>query len=267
MAVSLRRWVSAAARAYDRIRPPAPGVVVLIYHRVGGGTASAVDMPVDEFDAQMEVLAAGTTVLTLDEAVTALAAGQQREGVVITFDDGTADFTANAVPVLQRHNLPAALYAATGFIDRQLPMPWGAPSATWDRLRIAVASGLITIGSHTRDHLLLDHATSDEIAEQLDASIDSITREIGAPPQHFAYPKAVRGNTAADVAVRERFASAALAGNRANRPGDDLYRLARTPVHSGDTPELFAAKVAGGLRLEGILRDMVTRGRALVRQR
>jgi len=267
VAVSARRWVSNAARAYDRIRPPAPGVVVLIYHRVGGGTASAVDLPVDEFDAQMTMLASTSTVLTLDEAVTALADGQQPAGVVITFDDGTADFTANAVPVLQRHNLPATLYAATGFIDQRLPMPWGAPSATWDQLRIAAASGLITIGSHTRDHLLLDHATSDEVEEQLDESIASITREIGTPPQHFAYPKAVRGNKLADTAVRRRFASAALAGNRANRPGDDLYRLARTPVHSGDTPELFAVKVGGGLRLEGVLRDMVTRGRALVRQR
>ena len=34
--------------------------------------------------------------------------------------------------------------------------------------------------------------------------------------RHFAYPKAVAGSIAADQAVRSRFASAALAGTRAN---------------------------------------------------
>lgn len=261
--MNLRRWVSAAARTYDRLRPPSPGVVVLIYHRVGGGSDSVVDVPVDEFDAQMTMLASTATVLTLDEAVASLAAGGQPTGVVITFDDGTADFTSNAVPLLARHQLPATLYAATGFIDQRLAMPWGAPSATWDGLRDAVATGLVSVGSHTRDHLLLHRAARAEVVEQLDASIASITHEVGTPPRHFAYPKAVRGNPVAEIAVRERFASAALAGNRANRPGDDLHRLARTPVHRADSPEVFAAKAAGGLRLEGMVRDMVTRGRAL----
>lgn len=260
--MNARRWVQQAATTYDRLRPPPPGLVVLIYHRVGGGTDSAVDLPVDVFEAQMTLLAATRPVLSLDDAVDQLAAGHTPEGVVLTFDDGTSDYTEIAVPVLERHGLPSTLFAATGFIDTGNPMPWGAPAATWDGLRSAVATGLVTIGSHTRDHPLLDRLNREEAAEQLDASIASITEQIGTPPRHFAYPKAIAPNPAAEIAVRSRFVSAALAGSRVNHAGDDLHRLGRTPVQRSDSPEVFSAKLHGGLRLEGALRDRVTRWRA-----
>ena len=260
--MSARHWVQRAAIAYDRLRPPPPGLVVLIYHRVGGGTDSMVDLPAEIFEAQLTHLTASRDVFTLDDAVARLARGETPDGVVLTFDDGTPDFHDVAVPILQRHGVPATLYACTGPIDRGDPMPWGAPSATWDSLRTAVATGLVTIGAHTREHPLLDALDRETVADQLDTCIASITREIGTAPTHFAYPKAVPGNPAAEVEVRARFASAALAGNRVNRPGGDLHRLWRTPVHRTDTPEVFARKVRGGLRLEGIVREQVAKVRA-----
>lgn len=260
--VNARRALQRAARLYDRLRPPPDGVVVLIYHRVGAGTNSAVDLPVDVFQQQMALLAATRSVLALDEAVTRLADGPTPSGVVLTFDDGTPDFYEVAVPVLERLGLPATLYAATGPIDRGAPMPWGVPAASWDDLRKAVATGLVTIGSHTRDHLLLDRLDRDAVAEQLEASIASITEQIGVAPRHFAYPKAVAGNSVAEIEIRSRFASAALAGNRVNEAGCDLHRLARTPVHRADSPDTFARKIAGGMRLEGTVREVVTQARS-----
>jgi peptidoglycan/xylan/chitin deacetylase (PgdA/CDA1 family) len=243
--VSARRWLQQAAAAYDRLRPPPPGLVVLIYHRVGGGTDSGG--PAREmFEAQMT--RGQPPVLPLDDAVEPLPAGHTPAGVVLTFDDGTSDYTEIAVPVLAHHGLHSTLYAATGFIDTGSPMPWGAPSATWEGLRGAVATGLVTIGSHTRDHPLLDRLSRSEVAEQLDASIASITTEIGAAPRHFAYPKAIAPNPAAEIAVRARFTSAALAGSRANRGGDDLHRLG-APVQRG-APRSFRRQDARGLRLE-----------------
>lgn len=257
-----RHLVQQVAGVYDRLRPPPSGVVVLIYHRVGGGTTSAVDLPVDVFREQMTVLARTCTVLSLDDAVDQLAAGGAPEGVVLTFDDGTPDFYECAVPVLESLQLPATLYAATGPIDRGEPMPWGVPSASWSSLRAAVATGLVTIASHTRDHSLLDRLDRLSVAEDLDASLASITEQIGRAPRHFAYPRAVPGNPAAEVEVRTRFASAALAGNRVNVAGCDLHRLARTPVHRADPPDVFVRKIHGGLRLEGSVREVVAKVRA-----
>ena len=52
------RTLKTLAAAGDRVRPPTPGVVVLIYHRVGGGSGTEVDLSPEAFDDQMAWLAA-----------------------------------------------------------------------------------------------------------------------------------------------------------------------------------------------------------------
>ena len=64
--------------------------------------------------------------------------------------------------------------------------------------------------------------------------------------------------------MASRFRSAALAGNRTNRRSSDLHRLGRTPVSRGDDITLFAHLCDGGLRVEGIVRDV--RGRRRYRK-
>ena len=255
------RVVKQASGLVDRVVPPAPGVTVLIYHRVGGGSDSAVDLDPEAFDEQLAHLAAEHEVITLDEAVTRLAGpADDRRSVVITFDDGTADFTDVAVPALVRRGLPATLYVATKFVDEGIDFPWGAPPTSWAALRDAASTGLVTIGSHTHSHWLLDRSDPGTVEDDLDRSIELIGDRLGAAPAHFAYPKALPGSAAAEIAVRRRFRSAALAASRVNRPGStDLHRLARTPIQRGDGFEFFAAKAGGGLRLEGELRALLAR--------
>ena len=127
-----RRAVKVVAEAVDLVRPGRPGVVVLIYHRVGRRTSQSVDLPVEQFDDQMAELAASERVVTLDHAVEILsgraaAPTLRPDPVVITFDDGTADLADLATPVLERHRIPATLYLATDFIDR----PSRSPTTAW----------------------------------------------------------------------------------------------------------------------------------------
>lgn len=263
-----KQTVKRISRIADRVAPPANGITVLIYHRVGGGSASAVDLDPGLFDDQLALLASEHRVLSLSDALVELTApttgpgtpGPAPPGVVITFDDGTADFTEFAVPALVRHGLPATLYAATHFIATGESFPWDAPPTTWMALRDAATTGLISIGSHTHSHWLLDRLEPSAIGADLDRSIELIGEHIGTAPEDFAYPKAVPGSPAAEIEVRRRFRSAALAASRVNRPGTpDLHRLWRTPVQSSDTGEYFAAKARGGMRLEGELRSVLGR--------
>lgn len=243
----------------DRLLRPPGGITILIYHRVGGGTDSEVDLPVDVFRAQLAHLAEHHRVVSLDTAVAELSGSNPiDDGVVLTFDDGTDDFVEHVVPALVEARLPASLYAATQFIDEGRDFPWDARPATWAGLTDAVDTGLITIGSHTHTHALLDRAAPAEIGCELDRSIELIGEHIGVAPAHFAYPKALPGSPAAEDEVRSRFTSAALARGRVNESGKtDLHHLWRTPIQRSDGHVFFAAKAAGGMRLEGELRNVV----------
>lgn len=253
-----------AAAAHDLVRRPQRGLVVLCYHRVGRRTTSRVDLPGWLFEEQMARLVAGPGVVDLDGALTALAGPPPSgpDAVAVTFDDGTADFVEEALPILVRHRVSATLYVATDFVERGRPFPGDGAPLSWSALGDAVSTGFVTVGSHTHTHALLDRLPADAVDGELDRSITLIGERLGVEPRHFAYPKALAGSPAADRAVRARFASAALAGTRANPyGGTDLYRLARSPVQVDDGLAFFTRKVVGGMRMEDDLRRLVNRRR------
>ena len=99
-------------------------------------------------------------------------------------------------------------------------------------------------------------------AAQCRRSIGLIEERLGVACAHFAYPRAIRGDDAAEAIIRDRFRSAVVAGGRPNPwSGADLHRLTRTPIHGEDPRSVVQAKAAGGLRLEGRLREGLDRGR------
>ena len=265
----LRRMVKGAAVAADTVRRPPSGVVVLIYHRVGAASGLELDLPVDVFAAQAEVLAASGRVVSLGEALAWLDrpddgrdTGAGADPVVVTFDDGTADFVDHALPILERHRLPVTLYAATAFIDEGRPFPGDGVPLSWRGLADACATGLVDVGSHTHGHTLLDRLPADQVGDELDRSIELIGEHLGRPPLDFAYPKAVAGSAAADHAVRRSFRSAALGGSRPNPVGaTDPYRLARSPIQRSDGMRWFGHKLEGGMAAEEQLRGLVNRWR------
>jgi len=273
------RAMKTLAAAGDRVRRPAPGVVVLIYHRVGGGSGTEVDLPARVFDEQMAWLAASERVVSLDDAVSLLAAGgapgaddprgASGEGdgptddpIVVTFDDGTADLAEVATPILVRHRVPATVYLATRFVDEGLDFPDDGTPLSWAGVRDMAATGMVTFGSHTHGHLLLDRLPPSDATDELDRSKDLIEHHVGAPAHHFAYPKAVAASAEVEPLVRARFRSAALGGNRPNPyVGTDVHRLARTAVQVSDGAAFFLRKAQGGMALEDSLRRGLNRVR------
>jgi peptidoglycan/xylan/chitin deacetylase (PgdA/CDA1 family) len=250
------------ASATDRVRRPAPGITILIYHRVGAGSGGQMDLSPSAFEDQVAWLARRRRVVDLDTAADELSAGgPPQPGVVVTFDDGTEDWLEVVLPILERHGVPATFYVATGFVEDRRPLPGGGRPISWPALRDLDSSDLVTVGSHTHDHLLLDRLPADRVEAELDRSIELLADHLGAPPRHFAYPKAVAGSPSAEAAVRERFRTAVLAGTRANQAGADLHRLWRSPIQPSDGERFFRAKADGGLGLEDDLRRAVNRFR------
>jgi peptidoglycan/xylan/chitin deacetylase (PgdA/CDA1 family) len=256
-ASAARQALKATAAAADGIRRPAAGLVVLVYHRVGQRTPIEVDLPLMLFTEQIASLADTSTPVTLSDGIDRVtdATALRRPMVSVTFDDGTADFADLALPVLVEHGVPVTIYVATEFVERGTMFPHDGVPISWAALRDAVGTGLVTVGSHTHRHSLLDRLPADQVPGELDRSIDLIGERISVLAEHFAYPKAIPGSPAADAAVRARFRSAALAGTRPNRYGaTDRYRLARSPVQVSDGMRWFRRKLDGGLALEDTLR-------------
>ncbi len=259
-----QRAVKASAHGFDQIMPPQRGAVVLIYHRIGRTSELEVDLPDALFDEQMAMLADTRRAATLDAALAAVAGAPNCsiDPVVVTFDDGTADFVDRALPVLVRHAVPAVLYVATDFVESRRDFPDAGTPVSWSGLRDALSTGLLTVGSHTHTHALLDRLAPDAVAEELDRSIALIGDRLGVVAEHFAYPKALSGHSQAALAVRDRFRSAAVAGTRPNPYGaTDVYNLSRSPVQFADAMKWFERKVSGGMRGEDELRRLANRVR------
>ncbi len=256
-----RQSMKRLAAAFDRIAPPRPGVVILIYHRVGRASRSEVDLPSALFDEQMAMLAERARPVTIDAALDLLTgppADDPRPPVVVTFDDGTVDFGEVALPILQAHRVPAVLYLATAFIEDARPFPADGRPLSWAAAADALASGLVTVGSHTHTHALLDRLPQDQAVADLDRSVQLIGDRLGVVAEHFAYPKAVAPSVAVEREVVRRFRSAALAGTRPNPYGaTNPHRLARSPIQVGDGMRWFTRKLGGGMGLEDRLRQVL----------
>lgn len=236
--------------------------MILLYHRVGTSTGRELELSAERFDEQIARVA--ERVVGLDDALAALGdpAPTGADPVVITFDDGTADFAEHAVPVLERHGAPATIYVATDHLERQISFPYEGAPLSWSALAEATSTGLITVGSHTHTHAVVDHLDGVQIAGELDRSIGLIEDRLGVHARHFAYPKGVAGPGPVDAAVRSRFDSAALAAIATNRYlATDVHRLARSPVQASDGMRWFDAKAHGGMVVEGRLREALNRRR------
>jgi hypothetical protein len=105
-----------------------------------------------------------------------------------------------------------------------------------------VASGLCTVGNHTRTHARPEALTEAE----LDSCSDDLERHLLVRPRHFAYTWGIPVPEM-EPALRARFRTAATGRLGRNQPGVDLLRLRRVPVRRTDPAQFFRAKLVGGL--------------------
>ena len=227
---------------------------MLLYHSVSDGD-SVVDVPPPLFREQIGWLRDHYPVRSLDEVLAGPVSGETP--VVITFDDGYRDFLTEAFAVLSRHGLPATVYLVTetlrdpsrgfSFAAGRGKRPLGA-----DEVRELVASGLVTVGSHTHRHRRLVGCPEAILRSELETSAATLGELLGDEPLHFAYPWG-RFDRAAEGVVRTLFRSAAIAGSRTNRLPLDPFRIARIPVKR-EGLEGFRRRVEGALFLEGVAR-------------
>ena len=131
--------------AIARLRPRDP--LILLYHRVThlANDRWSIAVTPAHFAEQMEVLHRRATALPLSALGDSVTRPNARAAkVVVTFDDGYADNLHEALPILQRFDVPATVFVATDAVVRSREFWWDdlerlvAPSdydAVWARLR------------------------------------------------------------------------------------------------------------------------------------
>ncbi|CAA9203685.1 hypothetical protein FLA105534_04865 [Flavobacterium bizetiae] len=101
-------------------------ILVLMYHRINddvGQKLQDLTVGVSNFENQLIYYKDKFQILKLDEDWISL----KKTGVVITFDDGYADNILNALPLLEKHEIPATIFVTTLNINKENEF-W------WDRL-------------------------------------------------------------------------------------------------------------------------------------
>lgn len=270
MMMPLRRGAQLAAKSaaavVDLVNPAPIGVVILAYHRIGGGTELELDLEPSIFNEQMAYIDDLGRIKTLGRGLEDLVENEGPKSVVVTFDDGTADFMDHALPALVANGIPATYYIATRFIEEQLPFPDDGRPLSWSALAEAVSTGLIDVGSHTHSHAVADKLSPRSMDVEIRRAAELIEDNLGVPARDFAYPKGVFGGAANAARIARVHRSAAVADCGVNPYGmTDPYRLDRTPIQRSDGMSFFRRKVEGGQRFEGTLRSVLNRRRYMSR--
>tara|TARA_Y100000590_G_scaffold346139_1_gene396260 strand:- start:22355 stop:23368 length:1014 start_codon:yes stop_codon:yes gene_type:complete len=76
------------------------------------------------FDEQMSYLSSNHIVVSMDEMIEHLKSKSDKFVVALTFDDGYKDNLTNALPILEKYNLPATIYISTRFPEGDCEMWW-----------------------------------------------------------------------------------------------------------------------------------------------
>jgi peptidoglycan/xylan/chitin deacetylase (PgdA/CDA1 family) len=214
-------------------------VPILVYHSVSDdppGWIRPFSVAPGVFLRHLKLIAeAGATTLSVSGFADAIAAGATlpRRTVLITFDDGLADFRDAALPALRDHGLAATLYVTTGFLEDARGAARGArPEGRWlDSSTLPELRGQgIEIGGHSHTHPQLDTlrpaAARTEI-ESCKALLEDVLQE---RVRSFAYPHGYVSRGVRRLVVESGYESACAVKNTLSSSDDDPLALARLMV-------------------------------------
>jgi peptidoglycan/xylan/chitin deacetylase (PgdA/CDA1 family) len=239
---AIRRQL-ASTGVFDRIihRRTFGGVLVLCYHAIRRDEEPDGSMPFEGlhvrqslFREHCQILSRLCHPVSLARWRDALCDNQPLppRPVLITFDDGYRSVLTEALPVLEKFSMPAAIFACSDPIARS-EMFWydavassqgetavsrlkAAPYAEWrsafERARQPVAPNaptaplrprdietlaahpLIEVGGHTHRHPILSRGDEGTQREEISENLQALQQWTGKRPIAFAYPNGRRGH-------------------------------------------------------------------------
>jgi peptidoglycan/xylan/chitin deacetylase (PgdA/CDA1 family) len=245
-----------------------------MYHEIAArrATASRLAVPPGEFAEQLAHLhSGGFATLTASAVASALAGvGQLPERpVVLTFDDGFADFHREALPLLDTYGFTATLFVTTGWIQDA-----GARSAgrrpgrmlTWSQIRETADAG-VEIAAHSHRHPQLDQLADPDIRSELRDSKALLEDQLGRAVPGLAYPFGYSSARVRRAVGEAGYEYACAVSNLIATGKQDPLALPRLTIRRSTTPDAFGQIVRGrGLTALFLKDHYLTKGWATLRR-
>ena len=226
---------------------------ILMYHRVapaGNARMQRYRVSPEAFEAQLRYLRdAGYYGIGLDDWGAALAARKPLPGnaVLLTFDDGYADFAEVAWPLLQQYGFKATVFVVTDAVGKT--NAWDAHHGEsvelmgWEQIRQLRSEG-VAFGSHSHTHPFMTGLSPAEIIAEAVRSRLRLEEALAEPVQAFCYPYGLH-----DPVVGHLVGGCGYLYGLAVRGGlstlrDDALALPRQEISGYDTLEDFIAKLS-----------------------
>jgi len=169
--------------------------------------------------------------------------------VVLTFDDGLADFYINALPVLTRYDFVATLYIPTGFVGGT--SRWLAPQGEGERPMLSwrqiaeIHASHIECGAHSHSHSQLDIIPLSQAHQEIICSKSILEQQLGQPVTSFAYPHGYFTPQVRQLVAQAGFLAACAVKYALSALTDDRFALARLLVPANTDIARFSALLSG----------------------
>lgn len=228
---------------------------VLMYHSISDYTGphfrTFTISPAQLADQMRYLHQNGYTPLTTTDFASAVASQKPlpTRPVVLTFDDGFADFKTQALPVLKHYGFAGTVYIPTKYVgDTSRWMDsigeGSRPLLTWQDIR-EISSSKIELGAHSHTHPEMDILSLVAAREEIIQSKLLLEDHLKRPITSFCYPHTY-SNAAVRRLVREAGFTSACAGLV---PLDDLFAIPRRIVTPDMTTDDFGKLLTGSASL------------------
>jgi peptidoglycan/xylan/chitin deacetylase (PgdA/CDA1 family) len=232
--------VTGESVTFDKVKVP-----ILTYHSIDD-SSSIISTSPQTFRQQMRtIIDLGFKTLSLRQFSHALRTHKPIESntVVLTFDDGFANFYTEAFPVLQDHGLTATVFLVAGHCGGYNDWAGNPPRLprskllSWEQIRELSNAG-IEFGSHTLSHPDLCTLPSEKARTEVERSKKVIEDSIGKPVESFAYPFGSI-NAAVRQLASEVYGSACSTIMGKVTSKSDLHALERVDTYYLSNPRTF----------------------------
>jgi peptidoglycan/xylan/chitin deacetylase (PgdA/CDA1 family) len=195
------------------------GALILGYHRIAEYLHDPFGICVtpQHFSEQMEILSQNAGAISLQELVHDLEERTlPKRAVAVTFDDGYADTLYQAKPLLERYQIPATVFVASGYLDRQfwwdelerlLYTPADLPAQLSLTLNACAREWVLgpDASLHTRERTLLSLCDSFRPLpeEERQEAMSQVRRWVGLVPRDMSRARCLRSDELEELAAGE----------------------------------------------------------------